>query len=233
MASVVCFLIVTGLCVVASQGFAAVPTNSKNVPISINHDKGSFKGQLQVTVKGSLRKASVQWKGSIRNTSSHKVHRADFCLKAFDSDDTPIQVGGEPCILRLWGNSWETGALLNFKGKQKIQISPQSKEIVRVSRYEISATEVFDHAPNLRHIEARCPLVWTSAIRAFADKKFHPKMMDKDSFTGNFEFAGGRVDGATASKRMLKAFTTANTRLFGPQWDAFRIDKRFDLFERR
>ena len=66
MASVVCFLIVTGLCVVASEGFAAVPTNSQNVPISIDHDKGSFKGQLQVTVKGSLRKA----RGGLKNTSA-------------------------------------------------------------------------------------------------------------------------------------------------------------------
>ena len=217
-------LIATGFCVMASQGAVVAPTNSQNVPVSIDHEKGSFEGQLQIAMKGSLKKANIQWNGSIKNTSSQKVHSVTFCLKAFDADEMAIQVGDEQCILRLSGNSWATGALLNFKGKQRLQISPQSKEIVRVSRYEVSAIEVFDHAPNLRHIEVRCPLVWTSAIRAFADKKFHPKMMDKDSFTSNFDYAGGQIEGMIESKRALKAFTTTNTGWFGPRWERFRID---------
>lgn len=224
IAGIVRSLVAIGFCVMESHGAVVAPTNSQNVPVTIDHEKGSFEGQLQIAMKGSLKKANIEWNGSIKNTSSQKIHSVTFCLKAFDTDDKAFQVGDGQCILRLSGNSWGTGAFQNFKGKQRLQISPQSKEIVRVSRYEVSAIEIFDHAPNLRHIEVRCPLVWNSAIRAFADKEFHPKMMDKDSFTSNFDYSGGQIEGMIDSKRALKTFTTANTGWFGPKWERFRID---------
>jgi hypothetical protein len=224
MAGVVRSLIATGFCLMARHGAVVAPTNSQNVPLSIDHEKGSFEGQRQIARKGSLKKANIEWNGSIKNTSSQKIHSVIFCLKAFDTDDRVFPAGDEPCILRLSGNRWGTAAFQNFKGKQRLQISPQSKEIVRVSRYEVSAIEVFDHAPNLRHIEVRCPWVWTSAIRAFADKEFPPKMLDQDSFTANFDYSGGQIEAMIDSKRALKAFTTANTGWFGPRWERFRID---------
>ena len=67
-------------------------------------------------------------------------------------------------------------------------------------------------------------MVWNPAIQTFANKDFHPKVMDKDSFTGSFDYAGGLVSDARRAEQHLKSFTQANTRLFGPDWSAFRVD---------
>ena len=223
MASVVCFLVATGLCVVASQGFAAVPTNSQNVPISIDHEKGSFHGNLRVTAKGPMKKVRIRWNGVIKNASPQKIHRANLCVKAFGPDGEPFQIGKYRCFFRLLGSEWEAGRTLTFKGKDQKWVAPSKKQ-VQVSWYEISVSEVLDHAPNFRSIETRCALVWNPAIQAFADKDFHPRLMDKDSLTGSFEYTGGMVGASYRAGQMLRSFTQANMRFLGPQWDGFRID---------
>lgn len=200
-----------------------VDSPSRQVPVEITHEKGSFSGQLSVTLDGSMNKAKAEWKATIRNTSPHRVFRATFCVKAFDSADQQIKPGGDECVLRLWGSNWEPGTPLNFKGKRNIKIS-EAKTPVQVAKYTIAATEVFDHSPNLRYLDGRCPLVWSSALRVFADKKFRPTVMDKDSFTVTYAYDGGRIDGYSDAKQRLKAFTNANTAFMGPTWESFRID---------
>jgi hypothetical protein len=199
-----------------------VDSPSRQVPVEITHEKGSFSGQLAVSLNGSMNKARATWNATIRNTSQSKVFRVTFCVKAFDASDQEIRPGGNECVLRLWGSNWEPGAPLNFKGNQNIKISDE-KTPVQVAKYMITATEVFDHSPNLRYLDVRCPLVWSSAIRVFADKKFRPTVMDKDSFTATYAYDGGRIDGYT-SKNLLKAYTTANTAFMGPIWESFRVD---------
>jgi hypothetical protein len=198
-------------------------TANPQVPVEITHEKGSFSGQLSVSLNGSMNKAKVEWNAAIRNTSAHRIFRVTFCVKAFDTADQQIKPGGSECVLTLWGSNWEPGAPLNFKGKQNIKIS-EEKTAVQMAKYTIAATEVFDHSPNLRHLDVRCPLAWSSALRVFADKKFRPTVMDKDSFTATYAYDGGRIDGYGDAKQMLKAFTNANTAFMGPTWESFRID---------
>ena len=122
--------------------------------------------------------------------------------------------------MTLWGNNWLPGASLNFKGKQTIKISDDTAPI-HVAKYTIAAIEVFDHSPNLRTMDTRCPLVWSSALRVFADKKFRPTVLDKDNFTATYAYDGGRID--TGSTNFLKAYTTAYTG-WTMIWESFRID---------
>ena len=201
----------------------AVDVPSTQVPVEITHEKGSFSGQLSVSLIGSMNKAKAEWNATIRNTASHKIFRVTFCVKAFDAAKEQIKPGGNECVLTLWGNTWEPGVPLNFKGKQNIKISDE-KTPVQVANYTIAAMEVFDHSPNLRNLDVRCPLVWPSALRVFADKKFRPTVMDKDSFTATYAYDGGRIDGYGDAKQMLKSFTNANTAFIGPTWESFRID---------
>lgn len=196
---------------------------TRQIPVEIMHEKGSFSGQLSVAIGGSMNKAKAEWNATIRNTSPHKIFRATFCIKAFDAADQQIKPGGAECAITLWGNNWQPGASLNFKGKQDIKIS-DDKVPVQVAKYTITATEVFDNAPNVRTLDVRCPLVWSSALRVFADNKFRPTVLDKDSFTATYAYDGGRIDGYSDAKQLLKAFTTANTAFMGPTWESFRID---------
>ena len=198
----------------------AVDIPFRSIPVEITHDKGSFGGQLSVSVSGSMNKAKAEWNATIRNTSSHKIFRVTFCVKAFDSADQQLKPGGNECVLTLWGSNWQPGGPLTFKGKQNIKIS-EDKAPVQVARYTVAATEVFDHSPNLRYLDVRCPLVWSSALRVFADKKFRPTVMDKDSFTATYAYDGGRVD--TGSTNFLKAYTTAYTG-WTMTWESFRVD---------
>jgi len=122
----------------------------------------------------------------------------------------------------MWGSNWESNASLNFKGKRNVKLG-DGKEPIQVAKYEIIATEILDHSPNLRNLDIRCGLVWGAALMVFADQSFRPTVMDKDSLTASFAFEGGRIDGREAS-RMLKTFTTANTAFLGPTWDSFRVD---------
>lgn len=200
-----------------------VDSPTRQVPVEITHEKGSFNGSLSVSLNGSMNKAKAEWNATIRNTSPHRIFRATFCIKAFDTADQQIKPGGAECAITLWGYNWQPGASLNFKGKQNIKIS-NDKVPVQVAKYTITATEVFDNAPNLRTLDVRCPLVWSSALRVFADKKFRPTVMDKDSFTATYAYDGGRIDGYGDAKLMLKSFTTANTAFMGPTWESFRID---------
>ena len=192
----------------------------RQVPIEITHEKGSFNGQLSVSLNGSMNKVKAEWNATIRNTSAHKIFRVTFCVKAFDATDHQIKPGGNECVLTLWGSNWQPGAPLNFKGKQNIKINNE-KAPVQVAKYTVTATEVFDYSPNLRNLDVRCPLVWSSALRVFADKKFRPTIMDKDSFTATYAFDGGRVD--TGSTNFLKAYTTAYTG-WTMIWESFRVD---------
>jgi hypothetical protein len=197
-----------------------VDSPTRQVPVEINHEKGSFSGQLSVAVSGSMNRAKAEWNATIRNTSSNKIFRVTFCVKAFDATDQQIKPGGNECVLTLWGSNWQPGVSLNFKGKQNIKIS-DDKAPLQVAKYTVAATEVFDHSPNLRTMDTRCPLVWSSALRVFADKKFRPTVMDKDSFTATYAYDGGRVD--TGSMNFLKAYTTAYTG-WTMIWESFRVD---------
>lgn len=192
----------------------------KQVPVEIAHEKGTFSGQMSVSLNGPMNKAKAEWNATIRNTSPHRIFRVTFCVRAFDAADQQIKPGGSDCALSLWGSNWEPGASLSFKGKQNIKVS-DDKSILQVSKYAIVATDVFDHSPNLRPLDVRCPLVWSSALRVFADKKFRPTVMDKDSFTATYAYDGGRVD--AGSTNFLKAYTTAYTG-WTMIWESFRVD---------
>ena len=137
--------------------------------------------------------------------------------------DRQIKPGGNECAIVLWGTNWQPGASLTFRGKQNIKIN-EDRAPVQVAKYTISATEVFDSAPNLRNLTVRCPLVWSSALRVFADKKFRPAIMDKNSLTATYTYDGGRIDGYGDAKQMLRSFTTANIAFMGPTWESFRVD---------
>lgn len=201
----------------------AVDTPPTTVPVAIKHEKGSFSGQLAMSLTGSMNKAKATWNATITNTSPHQIFRVTYCVKAFDASDQQIKPGGtQECILRMWNTSaWQAGSALIFKGNQNIKISDE-KTLVQVRRFTIEPIEVFDKSPNLRQFVVRCPLVWSSAIRVFADRKYRPTVMDKDSYTATYAYDGGRIDGYT-SKTMLKAYTSANTG-FLTNWDSFRID---------
>jgi hypothetical protein len=200
-----------------------IDSPSRQVPVEITHEKGSFIGQLSISISGSQNKAKTEWNATIRNTSQHKIFRVTFCVEAFDPAEQQIKPGGNECVLTLWGSNWEPGTPLTFKGKHNVKISDE-KGPIEVARYTIAATEVFDHAPNLRQLTVRCPLVWASALRVFADKKFRPTVMDKESYTATYAYDGGRIDGYGDAKQMLRAFTNANTAFMGPTWESFRID---------
>jgi hypothetical protein len=197
-----------------------VDSPTRQVPVEITHEKGSFTGQVSVSLNGPMNKAKAEWNATIRNTSPHKIFRVTFCVKAFDAADQQIKPGGNDCVLTLWGSNWQPGTPLNFKGKQNIKIS-DDKAPVQVAKYTVAATEVFDNSPNLLSLDVRCPLVWSSALRVFADKKFRPTVMDKDSFTATYAYDGGRVD--TGSTNSLKAYTTAYTG-WTMIWKSFRVD---------
>lgn len=226
MATTIRFLVAAGLIGVGGRAFSGVPMNNMSASVAIDHEKGSFEGALGISLKGTFNKANLRWNGSVKNTSPHRIFGAAFCMKAFDTDDNLIQVQetGETCLLRFSGTEWGASVPLSFKGKRNIRIAPGNKEVVQVSRYEISATEVFDDAPNVRHIVAPCPVVWRSAIREFADSSFHPKVIQQDSYVGNFEYEGGLTAGRTDTRSMLKRYTNARLGFTGPTWTGFRID---------
>lgn len=46
-----------------------MPTNSQRVPFSIEHEKGSFEGELHISVKGRMRRVTTTVEGAIKNTS--------------------------------------------------------------------------------------------------------------------------------------------------------------------
>jgi hypothetical protein len=207
------------LSVAARSGFAG-DTPFRQVFVEISNDKGSFSGQLSITLNGAMNRAKAEWNATIRNTSPNKIFRVTFCVKAFDATDQQMKPAGNECVLTLWGSNWQPGAPLTFKGKQNIKIS-DDKTPVQVAKYTVTATEVFDHSPNLRTMDTRCPLVWSSALRVFADKKFRPTVMDKDSFTATYAYDGGRID--TGSTNFLKAYTTAYTG-WTMIWESFRVD---------
>jgi hypothetical protein len=144
-------------------------------------------------------------------------------VKAFDSAGQQIKPGGDECVLTMWGWNWGQGASLNFKGKQNLKLSDEKTPVV-VSSFTLEAKDVFDNAPNVRTFTTACPIVWAAAIRVFADRKFRPTVMDKDSLTATYAYDGGRIDGYRNSRNMLKSYTTANTAFLGPNWDSFRID---------
>ncbi|MBC7928446.1 MAG: hypothetical protein H7039_22620 [Bryobacteraceae bacterium] len=165
------------------------------VPVEISHDKGSFAGVISVEFTGNMSKARFEWNATLRNTSSHQIYRVTFCGKAYDASGQQIRPGDQDCVLRLWANNWQPGSPMVFKGKQSIR-SGDGKAPIQVAKFELSAVEVFDHSPNLRHLTTGCPLVWSSALKVFADRKFRPTVMDKGSYTATFAFDGGRVDSA-------------------------------------
>jgi hypothetical protein len=189
----------------------------QQTPFEISTGQWTFSGHLATALSGHMNKAKVTWSATIRNTSQSKIFRARFCVKAFDASDQEISGKGQECVLWLTANDWEPGTPLTFNGRQTIRLSRKNTP-VEAAKYTIAAVEVLEHAPNLRYLGAPCPLVWSSALRVFADKKFRPTVMNKDSFTVTYAYDGG------TSIAFLKAYTTANTAFLGPDWQSFRID---------
>lgn len=198
----------------------AVDTPTRQIPVQITHEKGSFTGQLSVAVSGTMNKARAEWAGEIRNTSLGKIFRVTFCVHGFNPAGQQIKPGGNECIITLWGTNWQAGTALRFKGKQDIKIS-EDKVRCEVAKFAISVSEIFDHTPNLRTVDARCPLVWSSALRVFAERNFRPTLLDKGSFTATYAYDGGRVD--KGSTNFLRAYTTADTG-WTMTWESFRVD---------
>ena len=228
------FLIVLS-CYVAGNLYAVERKQSQFVPVSIQHEKGSFQGTIKIDSKMSLknRKTTFKWNGSIENTSSHKVHSAEFCVKAFDPDGKSIHAYGSPCVFRIYGLGWGIGDVFSFNGKRKTRIDRPAEEYVnakeedgpvQLGSYEVSLLDVEDKSPNLRIIKAQCKFAWNPVIRVFTDDKFHPTVIDKDSFTGSFQYTGGVVTNDRNAKDMLQAFTYARTGMFTTEWSAFRIE---------
>jgi hypothetical protein len=211
---------VSAFLALATSSLWAVDSPTRQVPVEISQNNGSFSGNVSVSLSGSMNKARVEWNSTIRNTSAHKVFRVTFCLRAFDASEQQIMPGGNDCVLTLWGSNWQPGMPLSFKGKQNIKISDDKAE-VKVAKYTIAATEILDQPPNVRSLLVRCPLVWASALRVFADKKFRPTVMDKDSLTATYAYDGGRIDSGSAN--FLKAYTTAYTG-WTMTWESFRVD---------
>ena len=197
--------------------------SSRHVPIDLTHENGTFAGELTVSMTGNLNKAKTDWNGHIKNTSAHKLFRADFCVRAFDASGQQVKPSGEDCIINLWGWNWAQGASLSFKGKQDVKVS-DDKVPLTISKFTVAVKNVFETAPNVRTFTTPCRFVWPTAIRVFADRKFRPMVMDKESLTATYAYDGGRIDGFGNSRNMLKSYTTANTAFLGPTWDSFRID---------
>lgn len=194
--------------------------STRQLPIKISHEKGTFSGQLAVSLAGTMDRARAEWSATVANTSANKLFRVTFCIRAFDAADQQIRPGGNDCAISLWGSNWQPYTSLNFKGKQNIKIG-DGKTAVEVSRFTIDATEVFDQTPNLREFGVRCSLVWPAAIRVFADRKFRPTVLDKDSLTATYAYDGGRVD--SGSVNFLRSYTTAYTG-WSIIWKSFRVD---------
>lgn len=207
-------------CILITVSILCADTQIRQIPVEILHEKGSFSGQLSVSLIGSMHKSKAEWDATIRNTSPHQIFRVTLCVKAFDTADRQLRPGGNECVIMLWGSNWQAGASLHFKGKQNIKISEEKAPIL-VAKYTVVASEVFDRSPNLRDFEVRCPLVWSSALRVFADNKFRPTVLDKDSFTATYAYDGGKID--TGSTNFLKAYTTAYTG-WTMNWESFRVD---------
>lgn len=210
----------TGLLAFAKK----MPTNSQRVPFSIEHEKGSFEGELHISVKGRMRRVTTTVEGAIKNKSPHKIYRAIFCISAFDDNGMSLNRKDEACFFTLLGSWGVPGEVVHFDTKQKFQLVPKSKEVVSISKYTVEAIKVLEHAPNLRHIKVSCPLVWSSMIQVFADRNFHPKVLEKDSYIANFSYEGGQIQTEETLMHALKTYTTADTSFFGPNWAAFRID---------
>ncbi|HEU0138394.1 MAG TPA: hypothetical protein VFQ79_01730, partial [Bryobacteraceae bacterium] len=102
MRTLLCFLMLAS--VVPMWG---VGTPTRQVPVEITHEKGSFSGQLAVSLNGNMNKAKAEWNATIRNTSANKIFRVTFCVKAFDAADQQIKAGGNECVLTLWGSNWQ------------------------------------------------------------------------------------------------------------------------------
>ena len=209
------------LAIVACTSFGAEKTGG-DYPVEIEHEKGQFSGKLSMTAEGAANKAKITWLATIKNTSIHNVHRAEFCVTAADKHGDPIKPDGSECVLRLWSGVWAAGASLTFKGNQRVMLS-DSKEPVVFSSVKVKALEIYDQPPNVRHLSARCPLLWAPAIKAFGDKKFRPLVLDKETLTATFAFDGGQDTGYSSSNS-IKNYTTASTAFFGPTWQSFRVD---------
>ena len=90
------------------------------IPVKLNHENGSFTGHLNLSITGTMNRAKAEWNGTITNTSSHKLFRAEFCVKALDVSSQQVAPGDQECIINLWGWNWAQGMSLNFNGKQDI-----------------------------------------------------------------------------------------------------------------
>jgi hypothetical protein len=111
--------------------------------VELSHEKGSFSGEVTVGLGGAMNKAKVTWNSTIRNTSTHKIFRAVFCVKAVDSSGEPIAPGADECLLRMTGSNWESGVPLSFRGSQDVRLSDY-KAPARVAKYTVSLIEIFD-----------------------------------------------------------------------------------------
>lgn len=213
----------TALALLISLAANAADLPSNKINVDLKHEDASFKGELTVSVIGTFNKARTKWLGSIQNTSSEKIARVVFCISGIDSSGKVFLIDKSPCLIRTWVANWEPGKSYEFKGDQRAKLSAL-KDNVSFERFEISVLEMLSKPENIVDLPVRCSIVWPNAIRVLADKKFRPTVLDKETFTATFAYEGGRIDGYSSSRQMLKTFTTASTALFGPSWDSFRID---------
>src|SRR5947207_4451188 len=79
----------------------AIDTPVNRAKVQIETEKGSFQGDLTVDVSGTMEKAKLKWKGSVRNSGTRKVFRATLCVKAFDAAGL-IAIAGQECSLNLF-----------------------------------------------------------------------------------------------------------------------------------
>jgi len=204
--------------------------------VKVQDPKG-FSGTLDVEAKGQLRKATVKWRGALTNDSDQLIRTASFCVVAKDKGGKIHQPRGQECLIHLWANNWAPGETRPFENEARIVLS-NSKERADVSSIEVRAVDIIigneatqpGELSDTGLLPINCSSLWASSIRVFADRRFRPLVLDKESLTATFAFEGGETAGWSSSAD-IKNFTTASTAFFGPSWQSFRVDSASVYFQ--
>ncbi len=171
-----------------------------------------------------MNKAEARWVGTIRNISGRSLPHVEFCVKAFDAVGLQFapNKSWDGCVVRLSAVNWEDGTSRYFEGQTTLKFDHE-KTPVRVSKYEINATESAESSnvpPNLRTLNVPCSAVWTSLLRVIASLKLQPTLMQRDSYT--VTFVGLDISGMKSANRFLSAYT--NYQGLGPLWVSSRVE---------
>ena len=100
---------------------SGVDTPTRQVAVEIVHEKGSFNGQLSISVNGSMNKAKTEWNTTIRNTSDHKIFRVTLCIHAFDTADQLIKPPWKRVLHNAVGKQLATGRIPGFQRQTEHQ----------------------------------------------------------------------------------------------------------------